>query len=304
MKKPKNKRKTFLKGFAPSPAFTLAEGGHSPLLCGDEGVAEGYFCVETRGHKVLHASKNMSFHIIKKGFTLAEVLITLGVIGVVAAVTMPTLIQNYKKHVVETRLAQFYTTMNQAIQMSETVNGDKKDWDTLGSGFETDEEGNPDYTKPVAMAWFDKYLKPYLKYARVESYNLLNSTGQVHLYFNDGSVLLFSAKGWSFFPDAKKLKIIIDENGLKNFSKDNSGTDYFSFLFSPNNSTTAGKYHYNKGIEPYKAGWDGTIDGEKGLKTSQSFGCKEELPPNGRAYCTALIMLNGWKIPKDYPLKF
>jgi prepilin-type N-terminal cleavage/methylation domain-containing protein len=32
-----------------------------------------------------------------KAFTLAEVLITLGIIGVVAAMTLPTLIQNYKK---------------------------------------------------------------------------------------------------------------------------------------------------------------------------------------------------------------
>ena len=30
-------------------------------------------------------------------FTLAEVLITLGIIGVVAAMTLPTLINNYKK---------------------------------------------------------------------------------------------------------------------------------------------------------------------------------------------------------------
>lgn len=30
----------------------------------------------------------------KKGFTLAEVLITLGIIGVVAAITIPTLIAN------------------------------------------------------------------------------------------------------------------------------------------------------------------------------------------------------------------
>lgn len=35
----------------------------------------------------------------KKGFTLAEVLITLGIIGVVAAMTLPTLIQNHQKQV-------------------------------------------------------------------------------------------------------------------------------------------------------------------------------------------------------------
>ena len=32
----------------------------------------------------------------KKGFTLAEVLITLGIIGVVAAITLPMIIAKYK----------------------------------------------------------------------------------------------------------------------------------------------------------------------------------------------------------------
>lgn len=33
---------------------------------------------------------------MKNGFTLAEVLITLGIIGVVAAMTLPVLIQKHK----------------------------------------------------------------------------------------------------------------------------------------------------------------------------------------------------------------
>lgn len=60
------------------------------------------------------------------GFTLAEVLITLGIIGIVAAMTLPTLIQNYKNRVVETRLKKFYSTMNQAVLMAEAQYGDKK----------------------------------------------------------------------------------------------------------------------------------------------------------------------------------
>ncbi len=38
------------------------------------------------------------------GFTLAEVLITLGIIGVVAAMTIPVMISSYNKHITETRL--------------------------------------------------------------------------------------------------------------------------------------------------------------------------------------------------------
>lgn len=37
-------------------------------------------------------------------FTLAEVLITLGIIGIVAAMTIPTLINNYQKKITVTRL--------------------------------------------------------------------------------------------------------------------------------------------------------------------------------------------------------
>ena len=40
----------------------------------------------------------------KIAFTLAEVLITLGIIGVVAAITLPTLVANYQKKVLTTRL--------------------------------------------------------------------------------------------------------------------------------------------------------------------------------------------------------
>ena len=44
----------------------------------------------------------------KKGFTLAEVLITLGIIGIVAAMTIPNLIAKNQKRLVETRLKSTY----------------------------------------------------------------------------------------------------------------------------------------------------------------------------------------------------
>ncbi len=49
-------------------------------------------------------------------FTLAEVLVTLGIIGVVAAMTMPTLISNHQKTVYVTQLKKVYTELSQAAK--------------------------------------------------------------------------------------------------------------------------------------------------------------------------------------------
>lgn len=65
---------------------------------------------------------------MNKGFTLAEVLITLGIIGVVAALTMPALIANSRKTEYSSRLKKFNSTMEQAIRMSELDNGQISDW--------------------------------------------------------------------------------------------------------------------------------------------------------------------------------
>lgn len=62
--------------------------------------------------------RNIIFNnsIIKtKGFTLAEVLVTIGIIGVVAAITIPILMNNYQKTQYIAQLKKAYTTANQAL---------------------------------------------------------------------------------------------------------------------------------------------------------------------------------------------
>ena len=51
----------------------------------------------------------------KAAFTLAEVLITLGIIGVVAALTLPTLIQNHQKQAYVTGLKKAYANIQNAF---------------------------------------------------------------------------------------------------------------------------------------------------------------------------------------------
>lgn len=53
------------------------------------------------------------------GFTLAEVLITLGIIGVVAAITIPNLITNNKAQKLRSQFLKSYSTVQQVFKQME-----------------------------------------------------------------------------------------------------------------------------------------------------------------------------------------
>jgi len=82
---------------------------------------------------------------------LAEVLITLAIIGVIAAITIPSIVANHQKKALETQFAKVYRTLSQAINMAVAEHGDMMSWDWKAS-YST-EEGN-EFVK--------KYFVPYL----------------------------------------------------------------------------------------------------------------------------------------------
>ncbi len=53
---------------------------------------------------------------VKQAFTLAEVLITLGIIGIVAAMTMPAVIANHQSSILQQRFKKAYSSMSQVLQ--------------------------------------------------------------------------------------------------------------------------------------------------------------------------------------------
>lgn len=89
--------------------------------------------------------------IVKNGFTLAEVLITLGIIGVVASLTIPTLMQNADERANVVALKKAYTTLSQAYKLAEQEDGTPDTW-----GMTT---GN----SPAGDAPMLNKLKPYLR---------------------------------------------------------------------------------------------------------------------------------------------
>ena len=83
-------------------------------------------------------------------FTLAEVLITLAVIGIVAAMTIPTLINKYQEKVTVTKVKKMYSTLNQAVKLAEVDNGPVATWNL------------PGYTNGGSQMFYS-YLQPYLR---------------------------------------------------------------------------------------------------------------------------------------------
>ena len=79
-------------------------------------------------HNSLQWSKNAEYtasrtKVSRSAFTLAEVLITLGIIGIVVALTMPALIANYQKMVLKNQFKHAYSLVSQAIRQVEANNG-------------------------------------------------------------------------------------------------------------------------------------------------------------------------------------
>ncbi|MEI3271534.1 MAG: type II secretion system protein [Candidatus Gastranaerophilaceae bacterium] len=90
----------------------------------------------------------------KAAFTLAEVLITLGIIGIVAAMTIPTLISKNQKRVIEAKLKEDYSIIQQVIKSNE---GDDVDMSMLLKDEDTNSQ----------KQWFETYFAPYMKYSHV-----------------------------------------------------------------------------------------------------------------------------------------
>ena len=165
--------------------------------------------------------------------------------------TLPTLIQDYKKTVIESRLAKCYSVMNQAIERAEADYGDKTYWEDWQTIYVENEDG----TKKAIpnIEYFNKYFAPYLSITKVD----ITSSSKVIVYLADGSVASFGPNSIQFWPVGNDFGgYLIDEDTgkLKN-NMEASGIKYFTFMFSPKSTS---EYHYNLGVEPYKVRWDGT----------------------------------------------
>lgn len=198
-----------------------------------------------------------------------------------------TRIQKHTNKVVATRLKKFYTNFNQAIQLAEAKYGDRASWYADVSGVEVDEEGNPILSTSEIDKWFQKYFSDYIVIKKK-----LNTSGTIRYYLSDGSAFQLGADD-----NVKSSRAVTFFPGNPDKCPDMGyGQCKFYFLYViPSKDSENFKYHKNGFLEPDKWRWDGEIE------TLYDW-CKQKGTLYAK-YCTALIQVNGWEIPEDYPLK-
>ena len=237
----------------------------------------------------------------KFGFTLAEVLITLGIIGVVAAMTIPTLITNVQKTRTATELKKAFAEISVAVRLAESEYGDITGWtyDTKTSS-------------TIACAGlFDTYILPFMKISRKEirgqdliyyKPNNKRETGLAILRGNSVSYTLLSGVQMIVSNNAigttggavENIQILLDLNGYETLPN-RFGRDVFMLIVYPNEGV---KMQSREGSET------AAVQRTRKQLMNGPSGNQYQCNSKGRGiYCGALIQKDGWKIAPDYPWK-
>ena len=231
----------------------------------------------------------------KKAFTLAEVLITLGIIGIVAAMTIPNLISHYQKESTATQLKKTFATVSLAVRTSESENEEVAGWDMSNKN---------------TIEVFDKYLAPYMKCSK----KLINA-GEIKYFSPNGkqekglAIIRGGAGVYTLLSGVQlivnngvivgnnngyySIGIMVDLNGY-NTKPNKFGRDAFFISIAPEEGVKMSYRDDGEGIVQKTR--KQLIDGP----SNENYQCNY----SGRGiWCGALIQRDGWKISDDYPWK-
>ncbi len=232
----------------------------------------------------------------KKGFTLAEVLITLAVIGVVAALTIPAVVRNYQKTQAVTRLKKVYSAVNNAVRMNYINGSDISNSDVIvKQNHATVEE---------RVYFMQNYFVPYLKvqkgcYIYPNVANCWYSTNGKGAIFRNikgsggyqlcAAIVLQDGSAIGMIEQSSYPNLVIDINGKKRPNV--LGKDMFELTFDKTKKQYVFAYNSYKRedlINPEKFSGNGgaCVDGNSRY--------------DGLA-CGALIMKDSWEMKDDYP---
>lgn len=167
----------------------------------------------------------------KNGFTLAEVLITLAIIGVVATLTLPALMTNTAEQQAKTALKKGISTLTEAAQMNQAISG--FDYASLTESSTDDNESQSLYGLLATRTSVDFQKSGTGKIPSYQGSSEDAAGDNFTVFFRDGSALIFdpdivstdsasspgtgSEAGTEMMPDGLVYGItaIYDTNGAK-----------------------------------------------------------------------------------------
>lgn len=223
-------------------------------------------------------------------FTLAEVLITLGIIGIVAAMTLPTLVGNYRKQVTVTRMEKFYSIMNQAVKLTAVNNNGTGDFSSVPNVAAT-------FNAKAMEDWWREYVGKYVKTGEIKHKN-----NGIVVSLSDGSGAGLFATGLPDnlsvpFPSASQGIHVIFCPEYKYCRESSDIIPSSGAQLKPDGKNSFVFNFTSSGLNAYGAGTD------KNAKDYRDI-LKNNCATGSKYYCARLIQSDGWKIADDYPIKF
>ena len=237
----------------------------------------------------------------KAAFTLAEVLITLGIIGIVAALTIPAIITNYQKKATVVHLHKVYAQLKNMVKLSELDNGSMDGWDFPNGDHKKERE------------YLERYYLPYLPGASITTYEKLRpliktsfqglnaaQLGQIYsnpMILKNGEILsIFTAVNSGGY-----IWLFMDLNGVSGPNR--VGRDIFVFQARDvYNDRTELNFWGSRATSREELMGHSLSEDDGGVNRSY-YACSKENKYGyyARWYCGALIKIDGWEIRNDYP---
>lgn len=143
----------------------------------------------------------------KNGFTLAEVLITLAIIGVVATMTLPALMTNTAEQQAKSALKKGINTFTEAAQMSQAIDG----YDYASLNADTKNEDAQSLYGLLARRAAVDFGKVGVDAAGFKS---SYGTGNYVMFFRDGSAISFPVNATSTTTTGAKAADEMQSDGL------------------------------------------------------------------------------------------
>ncbi len=252
---------------------------------------------------------------------MAEVLITLGVVGVIAAMTIPTVVSNYQKMVTVHRLKQTYSQIWQAMRMvSNDFGGDDPDgWDCSDWDIGANWYKSPAQSRCIYLV-FDKIAnatifprtgkketmmchipgKDYPEYTYVNGVKVANNDktfcgNGYSASFPNGACVAWTPLYWCYESGGS---FIIDVNGSYT-GPNRMGRDLFVFRWGTANDQVNPVPALALWPHGYTMTRNGVITVPERKQLINSWrGCNKY---QEGANCTGLLVHDGWKISPDYP---